>query len=102
MSIANYVVWRTLRDQLPMVQHHQALRDRKHDPHQVLDHDDGHAEVCDGGDHSKPPAISAESRPALTSSSMSTRGFIAKLLASSRRLRRAKVSVAAGRSARSA
>src|SRR5215471_9423331 len=38
-----------------MVQHDQAVRDRKDDPHQMLDHDDGNAELCDLADQLERP-----------------------------------------------
>src|SRR5919201_963860 len=39
-----------LRDQLAVVQHDKAVRDREHDLHQVLDHDDGDALLGDLAD----------------------------------------------------
>ena len=63
---------------------------------------DGHAALGDGADEPSAPSISPVFRPALTSSSSSSFGFIARLLASSRRLRTGSVSDAAGRSANAA
>ena len=42
-----------LRDQLAVVQHDQAVGNREHDLHQVLDHDDGHAQARDLADHAE-------------------------------------------------
>src|SRR5919204_2769701 len=48
--IGDYLPWGALRDQLAVVQHDKAVRDREHNLHQMLDHDDGDALLGDLAD----------------------------------------------------
>ncbi len=64
-----------LGDQLAVVQHDHALRDRQHDLHQMLDDDDGDAALRDLRIMPSASSISVGLSPALTSSSISRRGL---------------------------